>query len=181
MKEKELKIDDIAQLTGLSVEGVRHLVREYDDLFSYRTLGRVKLFSQRAVKTVQNLKELAGKGLAPDEVRNEVRAGKIPQPPAGGAEESDGTDALGRSSSPPEIVIEFRTMQDALAHQHRQIARLTDDLAQERAVERGRYRRTAPSDRAGWPTASTGRNRNSGLSPSGWSTSRPGSMQPTLF
>ncbi len=135
MKEKELKIDDIAHLTGLSVEEVRHLVREYDDLFSYRMIGKAKLFPQKAVKTVQNLKELSDKGLAPGEVRDEVRAGKIPQPSPDGAEEIPEFAPPG-VQLPPEIVIEFRTMQDAIAHQHRQIARLTDDLEQERAAMR---------------------------------------------
>ncbi|MDN7026069.1 hypothetical protein FGU65_14465 [Methanoculleus sp. FWC-SCC1] len=133
MKEKELKIDDIAHLTGLSVEEVRHLVREYDDLFSYRMIGKAKLFPQKAVKIIQNLKELSGKGLAPDEVRTEVRAGKVSQAPAGGAEETVEPMPPG-VQLPPEIVVEFRMMQDAIAHQHRQIARLTGDLAQERAA-----------------------------------------------
>lgn len=133
MKEKELKIDDIAHLTGLSVEEVRHLVREYDDLFSYRMIGKAKLFPQKAVKIIQNLKELSGKGLAPDEVRTEVRAGKNPQAPAGSTEEAVEPMPPG-VQLPPEIVIEFRAMQDAIAHQHRQIARLTGDLAQERAA-----------------------------------------------
>ncbi len=133
MKEKELKIDDIAQLTGLSVEEVRHFVREYDDLFSYRMIGKAKLFPQKAVKVIQNLKELSDKGLAPDEVRGEVRTGKTPQPSPDSAEENPEFTSPG-VRLPPEIVIEFRTMQDAVAHQHRQIARLTDDLEQERAA-----------------------------------------------
>ena len=44
MREKELKIGDIAHLTGISEQDVRTLIRTYDNLFIYRTIGPVMLF-----------------------------------------------------------------------------------------------------------------------------------------
>ncbi|RXE55592.1 hypothetical protein ABH15_04820 [Methanoculleus taiwanensis] len=132
MKEKGLKVDELAQLTGLSIDEIRRLTREYDDLFSYRTIGKVKIFTERAVKTVQELREFAGKGLLPDEIREEIHAGKRPET-GGTAEPEELREAVG-IQLPPEIVIDLRTMQDALAHQQRQITRLTDHLERERAA-----------------------------------------------
>ena len=48
MHEKELKIGDIAKLTGLSEQDVRALIQTYDSLFTSRTIGPVRLFPQKA-------------------------------------------------------------------------------------------------------------------------------------
>ncbi len=61
MSEKELKIGDIAHLTGLTEQDVRRLIQTYESLFTYRTIGPVRLFPQRAVKIVRELAELSGK------------------------------------------------------------------------------------------------------------------------
>ncbi|WP_221057367.1 hypothetical protein [Methanoculleus chikugoensis] len=141
MHEKELKIGDIAHLTGLSEQDVRALIRAYDSLFTYRTIGRARLFPQKAVAIVRELTELSGRGLSPEEIADEVRSGKDRAPPEEPAEE------IGRTAAPlpSEVVIEFGVMRDTLARQERRIARLVEELEQERelrAEEGERFRKT---------------------------------------
>ncbi|MDK2916875.1 MAG: hypothetical protein PWR25_1432 [Euryarchaeota archaeon] len=130
MHEKELKIGDIANLTGLSEQDVRALIQTYDSLFTYRTIGRAKLFPQKAVKIVQELMELSGRGLSPDEIAEEVRTGKKSDAPEAPAEEIERTAA----PLPPEVVIDLGVMRDTLALQERRIARLAEDLEREREL-----------------------------------------------
>ncbi|MDD4568112.1 MAG: hypothetical protein PHU37_09435, partial [Methanoculleus chikugoensis] len=110
MHEKELKIGDIAHLTGISEQDVRALIRTYDSLFTYRTIGRARLFPQKAVAIVRELADLSGRGLSPEEIADEVRSGKDRAPPEEPAEE------IGRTAAPlpSEVVIEFGVMRDTL-------------------------------------------------------------------
>jgi len=130
MHEKELKIGDIAHLTGISEQDVRALIRTYDSLFTYRTIGRARLFPQKAVAIVRELADLSGRGLSPEEIADEVRSGKDRAPPEEPAEE------IGRTAAPlpSEVVIEFGVMRDTLARQERRIARLVEELEQEREL-----------------------------------------------
>lgn len=130
MHEKELKIGDIAHLTGLSEQDVRVLIQTYDSLFTYRTIGRARLFPQKAVKIVRELAELSGRGLSPDEIAEEVKSGRKPAAPEEPAEEFD-RDA---APLPPEVVIELQVMRDMLARQERRIARLVEELEREREL-----------------------------------------------
>lgn len=130
MHEKELKIGDIANLTGLSEQDVRALIQTYDGLFTYRTIGPVRLFPQKAAKIVRELADLSGRGFSPDEIAEEVRSGKKQAAPAEPVEE------IGRAAAPlpPEVVIEFGVMRDTLARQERRIVTLTEELEQEREL-----------------------------------------------
>ena len=130
MHEKELKIGDIAHLTGISEQDVRALIRTYDSLFTYRTIGLARLFPQKAVAIVRELADLSGRGLSPEEIADEVRSGKDRAPPEEPAEE------IGRTAAPlpSEVVIEFGVMRDTLARQERRIARLVEELEQEREL-----------------------------------------------
>ncbi|MCK9298451.1 hypothetical protein HL657_00310 [Methanoculleus sp. YWC-01] len=141
MNEKELKIGDIAHLTGISEQEVRALVQTYDSLFTYRTLGRARLFPQKTVGTVQKLIELSGKGLSPEEIVKEAKLSKKRAESEGAAEE------IGRNAAPlpPEVVIDLGVMRDTLARQERRIARLVDELEREqqrRMEEVGRLQMT---------------------------------------
>lgn len=130
MHEKELKIGDIAHLTGLSEQDVRALIQTYDSLFTYRTIGRVRLFPPKAATIVRELAELSGRGLSPDEIAREIRSGRDRAPVEEPAEGVDRTSA----PLPPEVVIEFGVMRDTLARQERRIARLAEDLEREREM-----------------------------------------------
>ncbi|MDD2473071.1 MAG: hypothetical protein PHR49_03670 [Methanoculleus sp.] len=142
MSEKELKIGDIARLAGVSEQDARTLVQTYDSLFTYRTIGPVKLFPQKAVKTVRDLVELSGSGLTRDEVAEEIRSGGKPAAPEEPAGEVDRTG----TSLSPEVVIDLRVRRDTLARQERRILRLTEDLERERDLrkeENDRFREVA--------------------------------------
>lgn len=128
MHEKELKIGDIANLTGLSEQDVRALIQTYDSLFTYRKIGQARLFPQKAVKVVRELAELSGRGLSPDEIAEEVKTGRKSDAAEEPAEEIDRTAA----PLPPEVVIDLGVMRDTLARQERRIARLAEDLELER-------------------------------------------------
>lgn len=142
MSEKELKIGDIAHLTGLTEQDVRRLIQTYESLFTYRTIGPVRLFPQRAVKIVRELAELSGKGLSPDEITERLKSGKRPAAPEEeAAEEAEPAAA----PLPAEVVIDLGVMRDTLALQERRIARLSEELdreRQERASETAQLRRT---------------------------------------
>ena len=87
---KELKIAEIAQITGVSEKDIRALIRTYDSLFTYRTIGPVRIFPESAVRVVRNLIELSGKGLTPEEIVREVRTGDPP------ADSEEPVAAIGR-------------------------------------------------------------------------------------
>lgn len=127
MHKKELKIGDLAYLTGISEQDVRRLVRTYDGLFTYRTIGPVKLFSEGAVQIIQNLIDLSGRGLTPEEIVDEVRSGGSSRAPDEPVEEVDRTGVL----LPPEVVIDLPAIQDTLAWQERRITSLAADLKRE--------------------------------------------------
>ena len=141
MSEKELKIGDIAHLTGLTEQEVRRLIQTYESLFTYRTIGPVRLFPQRAVKIVRELAELSGKGLSPDEITERLKSGKRPAAPEEeAAEEAEPAAA----PLPAEVVIDLGVMRDTLALQERRIARLSEELdreRQERASETAQLRK----------------------------------------
>ena len=142
MSEKELKIGDIAHLTGLTEQEVRRLIQTYESLFTYRMIGPVRLVPQRAVKIVRELAELSGKGLSPDEITEMVTSGKRPAAPEEeAAEEAEPAAA----PLPSEVVIDLGVMRDTLALQERRIARLSEELdreRRERASETAQLRRT---------------------------------------
>ena len=125
---KELKTGDIAQLTRVSEKDIRALIRTYDSLFTYRTIGPVRIFPESAVQVARNLIELSGKGLTPEEIVREVRTGDPP------ADSEEPAAAIGRSAPAlsPEVVIDIPVMQETLARQERRIAQLTAGIERER-------------------------------------------------
>ncbi|MEN6513211.1 hypothetical protein [Methanoculleus sp.] len=132
MSEKELKIGDIAHLTGISEQDVRTLVQTYNSLFTYRTIGPVRLFPQKAVRVVRELVELSGRGLTSEEIAGEVRSGRRSAAPEEPAEEIGQTDV----PLPAEVVLDIRVMQETLARQERRIARLAGELEREQELRR---------------------------------------------
>lgn len=138
MNERELKIGEIAQLTGRPEREIRALIQAHESLFSCRTIGPVRIFPGSAVRIVREVIELSEKGLTPEEVIREIRSAGAPE---GSAADTDRTGI----QLPPGALIEIRVLQETLARQERQIARLTADLEREREERReeaGRLRQT---------------------------------------
>ncbi len=115
----ELKIGDIADLTGIPERDIRALIQTYESLFTYRTIGPVRIFPERAVQIVREIVDLSEGGLTTGEIIEAIRSGGAPASP----EEAD---------RPGVTMIEFRVMQETLARQERRIAHLTAELARER-------------------------------------------------
>jgi len=118
--KKELKIGDIARIAGLSEEDVRRYTRDHDELFAYRTIGRVKLFSPRAVQTVRELAGLAS-GQAEEQPRSQPEAAA-----------SGGAPAQVYPPEPAEAVVGARVIGDTVAHIQRQLGRLQGEFAGQR-------------------------------------------------
>ncbi|KAF5031469.1 hypothetical protein DSECCO2_627440 [anaerobic digester metagenome] len=127
MSERELKIGDIAHLTGISEQDVRTLVRTYESLFSYRTIGPVRLYPEKTIAIIREILELSGKGLTSGEITEEISIGRRPGAPEKPADEVARTCV----ALPPGLVLDLPMMQDTLARQERRIARLTGELEQE--------------------------------------------------
>jgi DNA-binding transcriptional MerR regulator len=141
MRERELKIGDIAQITGLSEQDVRMFVQKYDGLFTYRTIGKVKLFPPKAVDIVRDIVALSGKDLSPEEITEEIRHGAKQSQ----EEEPSVEVPVTGAPLPPEVVLDFRIMQETLANQQRQISRLTAELDDERTLRQTESRQAQQS------------------------------------
>lgn len=122
----ELKIGDIAEITGVPEREIRVLVQTYEDLFSYRTIGPVRIFPERAVQIVREIIDLSGEGLTTDEIIEAVHSGGAPTSPR--EPEADRP----APSLPPGVAFDLRMMQETLARQERRIAHLTAELERER-------------------------------------------------
>ncbi|KQC03669.1 MAG: hypothetical protein APR53_04730 [Methanoculleus sp. SDB] len=62
IEKDRIKIGTIVARTGLPEREVRAFAQEYDELLSYRQLGRVKLYTESAVGTIADIARLTGEG-----------------------------------------------------------------------------------------------------------------------
>ena len=76
MKEKPLKINDIARETGFPEKIIRGYTEEYKDLYSSRKIGRISVYDRQAVKLTANIIELQSKGLKKEEIIEKLGRGK---------------------------------------------------------------------------------------------------------
>lgn len=129
---RKLKIGDIADLSGISERDLRELIQTYDSLFSYRTIGPVKIFPEGTVKIVKDLINLSERGFAPEEIIRAIRSGDIPDV----SEEGEFKLECTGTPLPPEMAIDIQVMQETLARQERRITRLSTELEREREVRR---------------------------------------------
>ncbi|MEA2035581.1 MAG: MerR family transcriptional regulator [Euryarchaeota archaeon] len=76
MKEKPLKINDIARETGFPEKIIRGYTEEYKDLYSSRKIGRISVYDRQAVKITADISELQSKGLKKEEIIKKLGRGK---------------------------------------------------------------------------------------------------------
>ena len=76
MKEKPLKINDIALETGFPEKIIRTYTKEYKDLYSSRKIGRINVYDRQAVKITTDIAELQSKGLKKEEIIEKLGRGK---------------------------------------------------------------------------------------------------------
>jgi len=70
-----IKIGNIVAQTGLSEKDVRAFAQEYDELLSYRQLGRVKLYTESAIGTIAEIARLTGEGKDHTAITKEIGGG----------------------------------------------------------------------------------------------------------
>ncbi|MBN1194771.1 MAG: hypothetical protein JXA08_05435 [Methanomicrobiaceae archaeon] len=70
-----IKIGNIVARTGLSEKDVRTFAQEYDELLSYRQLGRVKLYTESAIGTIAEIARLTGEGKDHAAITREIGGG----------------------------------------------------------------------------------------------------------
>jgi DNA-binding transcriptional MerR regulator len=75
MKERHLRIRDIAEETGISETSVRTYVQEFGDLLPSHRVGRVKLYREPAVNLIRKIDALASEGSSPEDIASALRRG----------------------------------------------------------------------------------------------------------
>lgn len=75
MKEKHLKIADIARLAELSLSDARDYARSFDTLIPSRKLGRIRIYEESAVPIFRNISALNSQGYDQDRIREELKPG----------------------------------------------------------------------------------------------------------
>jgi DNA-binding transcriptional MerR regulator len=82
MKEKHLRIRDIAEETGISETAVRAYVQEFGDLLPSHALGRVNLYNESAVHLIRKIDALASEGSSQEEIARALQRGGGQRPRA---------------------------------------------------------------------------------------------------
>jgi DNA-binding transcriptional MerR regulator len=80
MKEKHLKIADIARLAELSRSDARDYARSFDTLIPSRKLGRIRIYEENAVPIFRNISALIRQGYDQDQIRKELKPGAQRKP-----------------------------------------------------------------------------------------------------
>jgi DNA-binding transcriptional MerR regulator len=75
MKERHLRIRDIAEETGISETNVRAYVQEFGDLLPSHAVGRVKLYREPAVHLIRKIDTLASQGSSPEDIARALQRG----------------------------------------------------------------------------------------------------------
>lgn len=71
-----VRIQEIAGLLSLSEELVRRYADEYDEFLPHRTIGKVRLYEQRAVKRFRVIADLSAQGMYHDAIIAVLKGGK---------------------------------------------------------------------------------------------------------
>jgi len=129
MADYEVKTGDIARITGVPEKTVRKILREHEDRFTCREIGRVRIYTAGAIETVMDLAGAGGEETATGAQSNAGRKD------AGGGEE--GAHAAHAPQPDRHLLGEMsaaiKTMQETIATQHLQIERLKRALEEHQA------------------------------------------------
>lgn len=108
-----LKPSEIADLAALPEDEVRGYIAAYPDLFPYRSIGPVRLYSPKAVEIAKKCAEAAREGKQPEETVREAA-------PAVEGEEAP--------SQVTQAYLEARDLKDVVARQEQQIDALRREM-----------------------------------------------------
>ncbi|WP_298670243.1 hypothetical protein [uncultured Methanofollis sp.] len=118
MGTQYFKPAEIADLAGLPETEVREYLASHPDLFRYRSIGPVRLYTAAAVETVKKLSEAVKEGKKPEESVDPVEEeGPVPAP-----------------SPVVQAYAEARDLKDVVARQDAEIAALRSGLESQRQV-----------------------------------------------
>jgi len=103
MKERRLRIRDIAEETGISEQTIRIYVQEFGDLLPSRAVGRVKLYGEPAVHLIRKIDALASEGSSPEDIARTLQRGGSQRSRAGAHPVTRRTSSLqqGAAQTPP--------------------------------------------------------------------------------
>jgi hypothetical protein len=128
IEKDRIKIGDIVAGTGLSEKDVRAFAQEYDDLLSYRQLGRVKLYTESAIGTIAEIARLTGEGKDHAAISREIGGGAGPHrvPVTGQRATAHSTPAPGAPAPQPALrpVISPAAVAEMTARFEQQLKRL---------------------------------------------------------
>jgi len=118
LANKELKIGDISRITGIPEKDVRKYTEVHKDRFSFRMIGKVKLFNPKAVDVVRELAESDGS----------LNQEPLPEKPRANPAARSGTATPAPFPQPMEMVIGVQAMSEGLAHLHLRIDKLAEKI-----------------------------------------------------
>lgn len=124
MKMQYFKPAEIADLAGVPEAEVRGYLADHPDLFHFRSIGPVRLYTEAAVDTVKKLSEAAKKGKNIEDVTDQIVEEVSPAAP----------------SPVVQAYAEARDLKDEVARQETEIAALRTELESERQVLEARIR-----------------------------------------
>jgi DNA-binding transcriptional MerR regulator len=131
MKDKNLKIADIASITGLSEEEVRNYATDYQTILPSRKLGRIRLYDAKAAQIISDIADSVSKGM--DKEAIQAKFGKNKPRKRIGGENGETRQKFASKEEPPtftpperEIAQKSPAVEERIALQERQIKRLRD-------------------------------------------------------
>jgi DNA-binding transcriptional MerR regulator len=83
MKERRLRISEIAGETGIPEQTVRAYIKEFGDLIPAHTVGRVKLYHEPAVNLIRKIDALTSEGSSPEDIARALQRGGAQRSHAG--------------------------------------------------------------------------------------------------
>lgn len=98
--DDSIRIPEIASLLSLSDDLVRHYADEYNDFLPHRTIGKVRIYEQSAVKRFRVIADLTSQGLNHAGIVAVLKGGK-PLHEIGMDEEKEKKQGGVRSATPP--------------------------------------------------------------------------------
>ncbi len=136
MADYEVKTADISRITGVPEKTVRKILREHEDRFTCREIGRVRIYTGGAIETVMDLAG-GGAGGEPEEAATGAQRSAGGNDAGGGEDVAHETHAAHAPQPDRHLLGEMsaaiKTMQEMCATQHLQIERLKRALEEEQA------------------------------------------------
>lgn len=118
MKEDTVRIAEIAALLSLPEDLIRQYADEYGDHLPYRTIGKVRLFDQSAVKKFRVIADLTAQGLSRGPIISVLKGGRSLEDIASSTDDAEKPVSVPPPPPAPElgdeVLISLRRTSDAV-------------------------------------------------------------------